>query len=164
MIKVLISLAIPPSIFDPCSFPDVNQMLNAWKQMSGIEEKDVFPPLCRIRQQVIGRRQEKSVAAVKHGEVFQVVVGIADQCIEDHLPEKHWDINLWLATVLAHQGEKIRVAKIVPTFPPGPAGGEEHSVGCAPDSRTHTEKPLRSSPGDRGPGREWARTGLCSLQ
>ena len=100
--------------------------------MPGVEVKDVFPPLRRIRQQIVGWRKKESVAAVEHGEVFQVIVGIADQRIEDHLPEKHWDINLWLATVLAHQGEKVCVAQVVPAFRPKQGLGADH-VEAAPD-------------------------------
>ena len=100
--------------------------------MSGVEVKNMFPPLRRIRQQIVGWRKEESVASVEHGEVFQVIVGIADQRIEDHLTEKHWDINLWLATVLAHQGEKVCVAQVVPAFRPKQGLGAYH-VEAAPD-------------------------------
>ncbi len=66
--------------------------------MPGIEVKDMFPPLRRIRQQIVGWRKEESVASVKHGEVFQVIVGIADQRIEYHLPEKfEYNVNIYFS-------------------------------------------------------------------
>ena len=53
---------------------------------------------------------------MQHPEILQVVVGIADHTIEDHLAIQQFRIRLRIAAVFANHTQKVRIAHLVEPF------------------------------------------------
>ena len=55
---------------------------------------------------------------VQEGEVLQVIVGIADKGIEDHLPVKGRQVDLWPIRQAPDQVGQVRIAELIPAIRP----------------------------------------------